>query len=424
MQKDRTLTTPIKVEVVAIGTELTSGQKLDTNSQWLSQMMTSLGYHVAFHTTIADDFDDNVEAMARAVQRAQIILVTGGLGPTQDDLTRDVLAKIGDVPLALHQPSLDHILAMFAKRNRVCPERNHVQAMMPIGAEPIANEHGTAPGIWFEVAGVPIICMPGVPSEMKPMFELLVKPKLLARFGQGHAIVFRVINTFGEGESAIEAKLGDLIKRGRVPEVGITASQATISLRIKGEGETPELAWLATEPDAKFICQTLGDLVYGEGDEQLHQVVLKLLLEQKKTVSVAESCTGGLLGKLLTDEGGSSAAFQGGVIAYHNVIKYELLGVSNEILNTHGAVSQECAAAMATGCRARFKTDFALSITGIAGPGGGSDEKPVGLVYVALADETGVTVGQYNWPADRSAVRSRSAKTALNMLRRKLLASG
>lgn len=411
-------------EIVSIGTELVSGQSLDTNSRWLAGELASAGIDTGWHSTIGDDFDVNVAAFRTALARAEFIVVTGGLGPTRDDLTREVLAALAGVPLELHEDSLRRIEAMFRLRNRPFPERNRVQALFPVGAEPIPNERGTAPGIWFEVGGKPIVCMPGVPVEMKGMWAASVLPRLKERFGGGRCIVFRILKTFGEGESHIEQQLGDLIRRGRTPEVGITASEATISLRIKGEGPTPEAAWASTEPDASFIRATLGDLVYGEGEAELHEVVGRLLIERGKSLSTAESCTGGLLGKLMTDLPGISSVYPGGVVSYANAAKSDLLGVDPAILERHGAVSPETAAAMAEGCRRRFGTDFALSITGIAGPDGGTKEKPVGLVHVALAGPEGTDVGRYNWPAERPAIRIRAAKTALNLLRRKLLAGG
>ncbi len=410
-------------EVIAIGSELTSGQKLNTNSQWLSQQLTALGFEVRFHTTVADDELANLEAVRSALARVDVVITTGGLGPTLDDLTRAIFAKLADVPLELDEPSLEKIREMFARRERPCPERNRIQAMFPRGSIPIPNEHGTAPGIWLEIASKMLIALPGVPFELKPMFENWVRPKFIERFGRSKTILYRVIHTFGEGESAVEERLGDLVARGRTPEVGITASEGTISLRVQGTGATPEEAWQATQKDADTIYEKLGSLVFGEGELQLHQVVLQALLERSLTVSVAESCTGGWLGKLLTDEPGSSAVFQGGVIAYHNVIKSQLLGVPEGLLAEYGAVSRECAEAMALGCRACFQTDFAISITGIAGPGGSTPEKPLGLVFIALAHSKGVQVERFVWPMGRSHVRTRASKTALNLLRLHLLAT-
>jgi nicotinamide-nucleotide amidase len=273
----------------------------------------------------------------------------------------------------------------------------------------------------MDVRGSVVVCLPGVPREMFAMFSDWAAPRIRARFGGDRAIVFRTLRCFGSGESHIETLLGDLIRRGRDPEIGITASEATISLRILATGATPEEAAAKAAPDAAFIRERLGFLVYGEDDDELHTVVGSMLVERGETVATAESCTGGLIGHLLTETPGSSRYFFGGVVAYSNEAKTAFVDVPAETIAAHGAVSPETAAALASGCRKRFGTDYGIGVTGIAGPDGGTSEKPVGLVYVALAHAGGVEIGQYNWPAERSAVKLRSAKTALNLLRLHML---
>lgn len=418
----------MKVEVIAIGSELTSGRNLDTNSQWLSQQLYALGFPVRFHTTLADDLDENVAAFRTAADRADLVITTGGLGPTQDDLTREALAQLADVELIFHQPSFDSIAALFAKRGRAMTERNRVQAFFPAGAVPIPNPIGTAPGVWFEVpqAGMSaalFIALPGVPIEMKRMFENEVKPRLLQRFPDRAGVILEhKINTFGLGEAALEEKVLDLTRRGHIPEVGITASDGTISLRIFGQGKTAVEAEALVAPIETIIRQRLGELVFGTGDEELQHAVARLLEQKKKTLAVAESLTGGLVLYRLCHIPGISNYFMGGCVAYSNEAKVSQLGVPAELIAKHGAASAEVAEAMAIGARQRFKTDFGVSTTGIAGPGGATTDKPVGLAYIGLAWEDGVKHHQVNWiGSERLDVMSRTAKAALNELRLRLM---
>jgi nicotinamide-nucleotide amidase len=413
----------LKTEILSIGTEIATGQNLDTNSQWLSVRLAEAGIPVHFHTTVCDDLEDNLGVFRQAAERADLVIASGGLGPTADDLTREALAKAAGVDLVHDEASFASIREMFTKRNREMPEQNKVQALFPTGATPIPNPNGTAPGIWFEFGNALFVCLPGVPREMFAMFTDWVLPRLRERFGGGRTIVYRTLRCFGSGESHIEAMLGDLIRRGRDPEIGITASEATISLRITGAGATREEAFAKTVSDAAFIRERLGDLVFGEDDDELQTVVGKLLAERGKTVATAESCTGGLVGHLLTEVPGSSRYYVGGAVVYSNELKTALTGVPAAMIHQHGAVSPQVAEALATGCRERFGADFGIGITGVAGPDGGTPTKPVGLVYVGLAHANGVEVVPYNWPAERSAVKLRSAKTALNVLRLHLLKS-
>ena len=414
----------MKAEIISIGTELTNGRNLDTNCQWLSQRLAEIGIFVGWHTTIADDLADNVEAFRIASGRAKLVLLTGGLGPTKDDLTREALAQLVNKPLQFHQPSYDHIAQLFSSRNRTMPERNKVQAMFPEGADPIPNDMGTAPGVWLPVGDCVMAAMPGVPSEMKHMFSAHIQPKLLQLGLSGGVVVQRKINCFGTGESHAEELLGDLTKRGNVPEVGITASDATISLRIVAQAPSAEKAQALIDPVEKQIRESMGDFVFGSDDETLQDVVVRTLLDRKLTVATAESITAGLLAGRIADVPGASATLMGGMVTYDNRIKIDVLGVPAELIDKHNVISAEVVESMAVNVREKMATDFGLSTVGLAGPGGGTEEKPVGLVYVGLAWKDGVTSRTFVWPGNREEVRSRTAKMALNLLRLHLGVSG
>lgn len=411
----------MKAEIISIGSELTSGQNLDTNSQWLSRRLAEMGIPVAWHTTLADDLNDNVAAFGIAARRARLVLVSGGLGPTQDDLTREALAALAGVELVFHPESFEQIAQMFARRRRAMPDRNRVQAMFPRGSEPIRNDHGTAPGVWLQHGDCIFVAMPGVPTEMYAMFEEQVRLRL-ERLGLGCGVlVQRKINTFGWGESAVEEKLFDLTRRGHVPEVGITASDAVISLRIFGRAANSDDARKHIEPVERTILDRLGKIVFGFGDEELHDAVVRLLGEKRQTLAVAEGVTGGLVAQQLSRVPGASRWFRGGLVAYDNRIKVEMLAVPQSLIEQHGVVSAAVAEAMAVACRTRFRTDLAVSTVGIAGPDGGTPGKPVGLVYVGLAWDGHAAAHTFSWGGTRRDIQSRTAKLALDRVRLRLL---
>lgn len=413
-------------EIISIGSELTTGAKLDTNSQWLSRELANIGITVRYHTTVADDLGANIAVFRTAAERADLVLITGGLGPTLDDLTRDAVAGMLDAPLLLHEPSLEFIRELFSRRNREMPERNIVQAMFPEGTEPIFNRRGTAPGIWAEMArdndrpACHLAAMPGVPSEMREMFHREVLPKLKSGTERSRFIRLARVNCFGPGESQAEEWLGDLTARGRDPEIGITVSKATITLRITSHGESSEACDRKIHDSKKLIYERMGKSVFGEEDEQLQDVVVRMLTDRGQTLATAESGTGGLLAHLLTEVEGFESAYLGGVVAPTDAAKTDLLEVAPQALETSGAISAEVAAAMAVGCRERFHTAYALAVTECPKDDPDNSTTGVPTAFIALAGEHESTFRELNMGGDPAIVKARVAKTALNLLRHAL----
>lgn len=412
----------MNAQIISTGTELTIGQTLDTNAAWLAQQLAALGIPCTKHVVVPDDRAAIASAITAASQESDLVLLTGGLGPTPDDLTRFALADCLGVELYHHQPSLVQIEEFFRRRRRTMLESNRVQALFPRTAEPIENTCGTAPGMHARLHRADVYVMPGVPFEMRTMFERDIRPALLAS-ASGRVILQHTLRTFGAAEAEIGDQLADLMRRGRNPSVGTGASELIISIRVNAAGTDAAEARALLKADVTEIRRRLDQVVFGEGDETLSHAVAKPLTEQGKTISTAESCTGGLIAKWLTDVPGSSVYFVQAFVTYSNEAKCRLLGIPTELIEAHGAVSAETAEAMAASCRRLAGTDYALSITGIAGPTGGSDAKPVGLVYIALADESGVIVKELRLgeTLPRSAIRDRSAKAALNLLRLRLI---
>lgn len=406
-------------EIIAIGSELVSGQRLDTNSRWLSQRLGDLGIATRFHTTIGDVVEDHVAAFRTAASRADLVVMTGGLGPTQDDLTRQALAAVAGGPLVEDAASLAAIEALFVRRNRAMTLRNRIQALIPQGAEPLPNPIGTAPGIALTIGQAFVCCLPGVPHEMMRMFDEQVAPRLRARGLAGRVIAHRVIQLFGRGESDIEADALDLTVRGRRPEVGITVHDGTISFRVSSDGADQADALLEIEPTLTLIRQRFADLIIGEEGQDVADALAVQLARTGATLATAESCTGGLISQRITSVAGVSPYFPGGVVSYSNAAKIELLGVPAALIEARGAVSPEVAEAMAEGVRRRFGATIGLGVTGIAGPTGGSPEKPVGLVYLGLADARGVHSRRLDLGSEqpRDVIQSRAAKHAMNWVR-------
>ncbi len=409
----------MSAEILAIGSELVSGEKPDSNGRWLAGRLGELGIPTRFLTVLGDDLADNVAAFRLAIGRARVVLASGGLGPTQDDLTREALAAVAGVPLVENADALAAIGAMFARRNRPMADRNKVQALFPRGAEPLPNRVGSAPGIGMEVDDAFVACMPGVPYELKIMFDEQVVPRLAARGVGGRRFVHRTINLFGRGESDVEAEALDLTARGREPEVGITVHDATITFRITASGADEAEALAAIAPTLAAIRERFGSLVVGEGANDVTEAVAALLIHHRLTLATAESCTGGLIAHRLTMLPGISATFLGGAVTYAPEAKSELAGVPSDLIEAKGVVSPEVAEAMALGIRYRLGAAIGLAVTGLAGPDGGTPELPVGTVYLGLATAEGLASRRLDLGREqpRDVIISRAAKHALNWVR-------
>lgn len=409
----------MRAEIIAIGSELTNGEKLDTNSQWLSTQLASVGIATHFHTTIADHLNELVDQLRLSTERSDLVLITGGLGPTLDDLTRQAMAELTGSDLVLDEVSLQIIESMFQKRYREMPERNRIQALFPEGAEPIKNLHGTAPGIWMEVPRVNskshsyIAAMPGVPSEMKPMFTESILPRLSTGT---NVIRFARINCFGMGESKTEEILGDITSRGRDPEVGITAHEATITLRIKATGESVEICEKKISETHALIHERISDYIYGYEDEELEHVVVALLSEQKKTLATSECGTGGLLSYRLTDVFGSAGCYAGGLITPMPAIK---VGLQNKADEDRSEMNAEDAVSLAKEAREKYASDYALSIV-LDVNQSWQDVENVPQAFIALVADGTELVEEIGLTVNRAIAKSRVAKAALNLLRRTL----
>ena len=408
-----------KASIVSIGNELLNGQTVNTNATYLSGELFSNGIPVVSSYTISDDVEAIVRIFNLAVADADIVLVTGGLGPTDDDLTRQAFAGYLGTDLQLQADLLDRLENFFKKRNLRMPDKNKIQAYIPDGAKPIENNLGTAPGIMVEVKGKLIFALPGVPSETKKMFTESVLPEL-QRFIGAQAIVERKLRCFGAGESTIAELLGSACQRGRNPLVNCTVESGIITLHIVASSIEKDTARQMAEKEEQKIRNILGELVFGTADQSLAEVVGEKLARQKQTLAVAESCTGGIVAKLLTDIPGASKYFMHGWITYSNAAKTAELGVGVDLIEKFGAVSEQVAQAMAFCARKKAQTDFAIGITGIAGPDGGTEQKPVGLVYISVDSDNGCDTKRCFFSQDRPSIRLRAAQTALNMLRLKL----
>lgn len=405
-----------KAAILTIGDELLIGSIVDTNAAHLGQCLTELGIEPVWTLTVGDDAARIRHALDLCVSLADIVLITGGLGPTHDDVTKTVLAEATGDRLVFHPYLLDQIEEMFVRRGLAMPESNRIQAFMPERAVVLDNPVGTAPGFMLRHGEADVFVMPGVPREMKKMMAEQVAPRLQGHAG-GRVILHRVLKTAGIGESSLFETIKDLIESAKDVRVASLPQEAGINLRLTVSAATGEEARQRIAVLETALRSRAGSFIYGTDGETMEQTLGRLLTDAEVTVALAESCTGGLVCDRLTDTPGSSAYVERGVVAYSNETKKQLLGVSDETLRAFGAVSAQTAAAMAEGVRRISGTTFGLSTTGIAGPSGATPEKPVGLVYIALAHPEGVIVRELRLGTERRINKVRAATAAMNLLR-------
>jgi nicotinamide-nucleotide amidase len=405
----------LNAAIISTGDELIVGKTLDTNGHWLINQLTDLDVEVVCQITVGDVKSEIVWALREAIAHAPLVILTGGLGPTDDDLTRFALAELAGVTLFEHRESVARIEGFFKARNRVMNERNKVQALMPEGAEVLDNPTGTAPGIKMAIRGSTIFALPGVPREMKAMYEMYTAPWVRRQVRP--AVFRRRLHCIGIGESDLVHRLADLVADRPEVTFGTTANEGVISIGLAGKDRP------AVESLERMIRERLGNAVFGSGTETLSGIVGQLLNRRQEKLATAESCTGGLIGKMITDVPGSSDYYLGGFVCYSNELKQRQLDVSPDLLKNHGAVSAPVAEAMAKGALARTGADWSIAVTGIAGPGGGTETKPVGLVHIGVAGRNGlIQVKEFRYgDPGRDPVRIRSAVSALDMLRLALL---
>ncbi|MDP2892039.1 MAG: competence/damage-inducible protein A [Bacillota bacterium] len=409
----------MNAEIISVGTELLMGQTLNTDAQYLAQKLSELGINLYYQTTVGDNPGRLKQTFLHAFSRSDVVITTGGLGPTEDDLTKETIADALGIKMVLHEESRRRIKEFFGKTGLVPPVSNFKQAVMPAGAVVIKNDQGTAPGCIIEKDGKSIVILPGPPRELIPMFEADVMPYLDAR--SGRVIASRVLHIFGLGESLIEERIIDIVQAQTNPTIAPYAALTEVALRItascrKGEDPRPLI-----RPVEEEIRSRLGDHVYGADDDTMEKVAARLLIEKRMKLAVAESCTGGMVTSRLVDVPGISASLVCGIVAYDDSVKTGLLGVPEAVIREYGAVSAETAEAMAKGALKICTADISLATTGIAGPSGGTAEKPVGLVYCGLATGYGIFVKQLQFSGDREKIRMRASMYVLDMLRRELL---
>lgn len=410
----------MKCELIAVGTELLLGEISNTDAQMISQGLSELGINVYHHTVVGDNPERLKEVLTIAKSRADIIITTGGLGPTADDLTKETIAAAFGKKLYMDKEQRERLHQRMGAR---MTPNNEKQAMLPENCEVLVNDWGTAPGCAFYAEGCHVIMLPGPPSECTPMFKYRARPYLEKLCTDGQVIRSRFIKIFGLGESAMEDKLAFLMNSLENPTAAPYAKEGECEVRVTAKADSEEEAYGLIDPVVGQIKEILGSVVYGVDVTSLEEVVVKGLIDKGLTISTAESCTGGLMGKRLTDIPGSSACYIGGAVTYSNEMKMKVLGVSPKTLENFGAVSAETAMEMARGIRKLTGADIGISTTGVAGPGGGSDEKPVGTVYIGLsADDVDKVIKPELRPtSSRQRIRNSSAGSAFDLVRREIL---
>ncbi|KLU67998.1 putative competence-damage inducible protein [Desulfosporosinus acididurans] len=413
----------MKAEIVATGTELLLGETLNTSAHYLTGKLSSLGIEVDYHTTVGDNSERLEQVLRQAIDRSDLLVTTGGLGPTADDLTKELVAKVLNLEMEFDQSSLNNIKEFFGRRKAPMPSSNEKQAYFPKGSKILPNPIGTAPGAFIEKDGKTVIILPGPPFEMQPMFEHYALPELQRIIGpDSERMNERVLKVFGIGESAIEEVLNDLMHLPKL-SMALLAKRAEMHIRLvtRGTEATSQETLDSLNQTEEEIRKRLGDKVFGRDQETMIGIVGQTLKKNHLTISTAESCTGGLLGATLTQEPGSSEFYLGGVVSYSNSLKQQLLGVNEKTLEEFGAVSEEAAREMAEGIRRKSGSDLAISATGIAGPDGGSDLKPVGLVYIGFASAEKVYAKKFQFYGERESVRQLTVQAALNEIRQQML---
>lgn len=406
-------------EILSIGTELLMGQIINSDAAFIARKLPELGIDTYYQQTVGDNEKRMLEAIALAASRSDIVFLTGGLGPTQDDMTKQVLAKYLGLPMVEDSESKQTLINWFKGRNAKITQNNFRQAEFPQGAIILKNDWGTAPGCIVQHSGKHFIILPGPPRELEPMMDVHIVPYLSSL--SGDRIVSHMLKVFGIGESALEDLLEDLINAQDKVTLATYAGFGEVTLRLSvkcKKDEDPQQYFRLVEPE---VMRRIDDHLYTIGNETLPQIVAKLLIERRRTVAFAESCTGGMIASELVAVPGISKALLEGCVCYSNEAKVRTLGVKQETLEAHGAVSEQCAREMCEGMKERCGSDFAISVTGIAGPDGGSDEKPVGTVYIGIAGPEGTSVQKFQFGRDRQRVRRMSALNALDILRRALL---
>ncbi|OOM70192.1 competence/damage-inducible protein A [Clostridium sp. BL-8] len=409
----------MKAEIIAVGTEILLGDIINSNAQYLAQELAALGIDMYYQQVVGDNEDRIIHAFEEAYSRSDIIITTGGLGPTADDLTKEVAAKYFNKELRQHEESIEKIKNYFKFRERKMTENNLKQGLIPEGAIVINNNNGTAPGVIIEENNKIMIILPGPPKEMKPMFEDTVKGYLQKK--SDSILVSKVIKILGIGESAVADELKDIMDAQTNPTIAPYAKEVGVLLRITAKAKTQEEALKLIKPVEEEIKNRLGDNVYATEDINLEDVVAELLTEKKLTISTAESCTGGMIAATLINYPGISEVLLEGAVTYSNEAKHKRLGVKNETLEKYGAVSEETAREMAIGIAKTANADVSIVTTGIAGPGGGTEEKPVGLVYIGVYVQGEVVIKRCIFNGNRNRVRLQATTTGLDMLRRILI---